>query len=85
MANTAYSCLPRKAPPGQLRTCALSVTGSVITTADRDYPHLFVYLTTCTVISCRNFLIKETTKFSILIEQLMEKIANLWYTRVLGY
>ncbi|KFR14619.1 apovitellenin-1 [Opisthocomus hoazin] len=37
------------------------------------------------VVATRNFLIKETTKFSILIEQLMEKIANLWYTRVLGY
>ncbi|KAM6140061.1 apovitellenin-1 [Pterocles gutturalis] len=33
----------------------------------------------------RNFLIRETTKLSILAEQLMEKIKNLWYTRVLGY
>ncbi|KFM01984.1 Apovitellenin-1 [Aptenodytes forsteri] len=37
------------------------------------------------VVVTRNFLIRETTKLSILAEQLMEKIKNLWYTRVLGY
>ncbi|KAK2540929.1 hypothetical protein Q9233_000982 [Columba guinea] len=37
------------------------------------------------VVVTRNFLIKETTKLSILAEQLMEKIKNLWYTKVLGY
>lgn len=83
--HTACSCLLRKAPLGLLRSFALSVTGSVIITADGDYPHVFVYLTTQTVISCRNFLIRETTKLSILAEQLMEKIKNLWYTKVLGY
>ncbi|NXI60009.1 APOV1 protein, partial [Chloroceryle aenea] len=33
----------------------------------------------------RNFLIRETTKLSILAEQLIEKIKTLWYTKVLGY
>ncbi|NWU70168.1 APOV1 protein, partial [Pterocles burchelli] len=37
------------------------------------------------VVGTRNFLIRETTKLSILAEQLMEKIKNLWYTRILGY
>ncbi|XP_005239358.1 apovitellenin-1 [Falco biarmicus] len=37
------------------------------------------------VVVTRNFLIRETTKLSILAEQLMEKIKNLWYTKVLGY
>lgn len=77
-------CLLRKASLGLLRNFALSVTGSVITTADRDCPHVLCNLPH-TLISCRNFLIKETTKLSILAEQLMEKIKNLWYTKVLGY
>ncbi|NXG60885.1 APOV1 protein, partial [Hemiprocne comata] len=37
------------------------------------------------VVGTRNFLIRETTKLTILAEQLMEKIRNLWYTKVLGY
>ncbi|KFO86344.1 Apovitellenin-1 [Buceros rhinoceros silvestris] len=37
------------------------------------------------VTSTRNFLLRETTKLSILAEQLIEKIKNLWYTKVLGY
>ncbi|KFQ16681.1 PREDICTED: apovitellenin-1-like [Merops nubicus] len=37
------------------------------------------------VVTTRNFLIRETTKLSILAEQMMEKIKNLWYTKVLGY
>ncbi|XP_069723954.1 apovitellenin-1 [Phaenicophaeus curvirostris] len=37
------------------------------------------------VVGTRNFLIRETTKISIMAEQLMEKIKNLWYTKVLGY
>ncbi|NXW40340.1 APOV1 protein, partial [Nyctiprogne leucopyga] len=37
------------------------------------------------VVVTRNFLIRETTKLSILAEQMMEKIKNLWYTKVLGY
>ncbi|KFO73282.1 apovitellenin-1 [Cuculus canorus] len=37
------------------------------------------------VVGTRNFLIRETTKLSILAEQMMEKIKNLWYTKVLGY
>ncbi|XP_051487192.1 apovitellenin-1 [Apus apus] len=37
------------------------------------------------IVGTRNFLIRETTKLSILAEQLMEKIKNLWYTKVLGY
>ncbi|NXK95689.1 APOV1 protein, partial [Formicarius rufipectus] len=37
------------------------------------------------VVTTRNFLIRETTKLSIMAEQLIEKIKNLWYTRVLGY
>uniref|UniRef100_A0A803W8F2 Apovitellenin-1 n=1 Tax=Ficedula albicollis TaxID=59894 RepID=A0A803W8F2_FICAL len=28
---------------------------------------------------------KEATKVSIMFEQLIEKIKNMWYTRVLGY
>ncbi|NXE16137.1 APOV1 protein, partial [Lophotis ruficrista] len=35
------------------------------------------------VVVTRNFLIRETAKISIMAEQLMEKIKNL-YTRVLG-
>ncbi|NXF89513.1 APOV1 protein, partial [Eubucco bourcierii] len=37
------------------------------------------------VVVTRTFLIRETTKLSILTEQLVEKIKNLWYTKVLGY
>ncbi|XP_035170784.1 apovitellenin-1 [Anser cygnoides] len=37
------------------------------------------------VVGTRTFLIRETTKLSLLAEQLMEKIKNLWYTKVLGY
>ncbi|NWX19405.1 APOV1 protein, partial [Aegotheles bennettii] len=37
------------------------------------------------VVVTRNFLIRETTKLSILAEQLMEKIKNLCYTKVVGY
>ncbi|NXJ93740.1 APOV1 protein, partial [Corythaixoides concolor] len=37
------------------------------------------------VVVTRNFLIRETTKISILAEQVMEKLKNLWHTRVLGY
>ncbi|NXF34403.1 APOV1 protein, partial [Nyctibius bracteatus] len=37
------------------------------------------------VAGTRNFLIKETTKISILVEHVIEKIKNLWNTRVLGY
>ncbi|NXU75421.1 APOV1 protein, partial [Oreotrochilus melanogaster] len=37
------------------------------------------------VVGSRNFLIRETTKLSILAEQLMEKIKKLWYSRVQGY
>ncbi|NXP26117.1 APOV1 protein, partial [Scytalopus superciliaris] len=37
------------------------------------------------VVATRNFLIRETTKLSIMAEQLIEKIKNLWYTKVLGY
>ncbi|KFP07672.1 apovitellenin-1 [Calypte anna] len=37
------------------------------------------------VVGSRNFLIKETTKLSIMAEQLMEKIKKLWYSRVQGY
>lgn len=83
--HTAYSCLPRKVTLGLLRSFALSVTGSVIAAADRDCPHVFLYLITYPVVSRRNFLLRETTKLSILAEQLIEKIKNLWYTKVLGY
>uniref|UniRef100_A0A8C3MJI9 Apovitellenin-1 n=1 Tax=Geospiza parvula TaxID=87175 RepID=A0A8C3MJI9_GEOPR len=39
-----------------------------------------------TVIAARyGKIAKETTKVSIMFEQLIEKIKNLWYTRVLGY
>ncbi len=37
------------------------------------------------VVSCRNFLINETARLTKLAEQLMEKIKNLCYTKVLGY
>ncbi|KFP78122.1 PREDICTED: apovitellenin-1-like [Apaloderma vittatum] len=37
------------------------------------------------IVASRNFLIRETTKLSILAEQLIEKIKSLWYTKVLGY
>ncbi|NXI07038.1 APOV1 protein, partial [Irena cyanogastra] len=38
-----------------------------------------------TVIAARQRIAKEATKVSIMFEQLIEKIKNLWYTRVLGY
>ncbi|NWW30982.1 APOV1 protein, partial [Panurus biarmicus] len=38
-----------------------------------------------TVIAARQRLAKEATKVSIMFEQLIEKIKNLWYTKVLGY
>ncbi|NWI63616.1 APOV1 protein, partial [Todus mexicanus] len=37
------------------------------------------------VVVPRNFIIRETTKLSILAEQLIEKIKTLWYTKVVGY
>ncbi|NWH76413.1 APOV1 protein, partial [Piaya cayana] len=37
------------------------------------------------VVGTRNFLIRETTKISIMAEQMMEKIVKLWYEKVLGY
>ncbi|NWH59333.1 APOV1 protein, partial [Geococcyx californianus] len=37
------------------------------------------------VVGTRNFIIRETTKISILAEQMIEKIKNLWHTKVLGY
>ncbi|NWI93391.1 APOV1 protein, partial [Pitta sordida] len=37
------------------------------------------------VVATRNFLIRETTKLSILAEQLIEKIKSLWNTRMAGY
>ncbi|NXU88876.1 APOV1 protein, partial [Xiphorhynchus elegans] len=38
-----------------------------------------------TVVSTRNFLIRETTKLTIMAEELIERIKNLWKTKVLGY
>ncbi|KAI1242271.1 hypothetical protein IHE44_0005790 [Lamprotornis superbus] len=38
-----------------------------------------------TVIAARQRFAREATKVSIMFEQLIEKIKNLWYTRVLGY
>ncbi|XP_031408190.1 apovitellenin-1 [Meleagris gallopavo] len=40
---------------------------------------------TTVVSGTRNFLIRETARLTILAEQLMEKIKNLWYTKVQGY
>ncbi|NXC16365.1 APOV1 protein, partial [Corythaeola cristata] len=37
------------------------------------------------VVVTRNFFIRETTKISILAEQLVEKMKNLWNTRILCY
>lgn len=83
--HTFTSCLLRKAPLGLPRISALSVTGRVVTTADWDYPHILVYFTTYSVVSCRQRIAKEATKISIMFENLFEKIKNLWYTRILGY
>ncbi|NXU61788.1 APOV1 protein, partial [Horornis vulcanius] len=38
-----------------------------------------------TVIAARQRLAKEANKVSIMFEQLVEKIKNLWYIRILGY
>ncbi|XP_056351906.1 apovitellenin-1-like [Oenanthe melanoleuca] len=38
-----------------------------------------------TVIAARQRIAKEATKVSIMLEQLIEKIKNMWYTRILGY
>ncbi|NP_990814.2 apovitellenin-1 isoform X1 [Gallus gallus] len=40
---------------------------------------------TTVVSGIRNFLINETARLTKLAEQLMEKIKNLCYTKVLGY
>ncbi|NXF02376.1 APOV1 protein, partial [Smithornis capensis] len=37
------------------------------------------------VVATRNFLIRGTTKLSIVIEQVFEKLKYLWQTRFLGY
>ncbi|NWX34030.1 APOV1 protein, partial [Notiomystis cincta] len=37
------------------------------------------------VIAARQRVVKEAAKVSIMFEQLIEKIKNLWYTKVLGY
>ncbi|NXY57691.1 APOV1 protein, partial [Callaeas wilsoni] len=37
------------------------------------------------VIAARQRFVKEAAKVSIMLEQLIEKIKNLWYTKVLGY
>lgn len=84
-AFTACSCLLRKDPLGLLRSSALSVAGRVVTTADGDYPHILVYLTTYSVVSCRQRIAKEANKISIMFENLIEKIKIVWYSRILGY
>ncbi|NWV31436.1 APOV1 protein, partial [Grantiella picta] len=38
-----------------------------------------------TVVAARQRVVKEAAKVSIMFEQLIEKIKNLWYTKVLGY
>ncbi|NXU05279.1 APOV1 protein, partial [Buphagus erythrorhynchus] len=38
-----------------------------------------------TVIAARQRFAKEATKINIMFEQLIEKIKNLWYTRILRY
>ncbi|NWU27075.1 APOV1 protein, partial [Dyaphorophyia castanea] len=38
-----------------------------------------------TVVAARQRVSKEVAKVSIMIEQLFEKMKNLWYTRILGY
>ncbi|OXB83345.1 UNVERIFIED_CONTAM: hypothetical protein H355_001782, partial [Colinus virginianus] len=40
---------------------------------------------TTVVAGTRSFLIRETARLTLLMEQLMEKIKNLWYTKVSGY
>ncbi|OXB62558.1 hypothetical protein ASZ78_014504 [Callipepla squamata] len=40
---------------------------------------------TTVVAGTRSFLIRETARLTLLMEQLMEKIKNLWYTKVAGY
>ncbi|XP_010210177.1 PREDICTED: apovitellenin-1-like [Tinamus guttatus] len=37
------------------------------------------------VAGTRNYLIKETAKINALIEHLLEKLKNLWNTKILGY
>ncbi|NXS82634.1 APOV1 protein, partial [Erpornis zantholeuca] len=37
------------------------------------------------VVAARQRIVKEATKVSIMFEQMIEKIKNLWYTKVLGY
>lgn len=57
----------------------------MITTAEITLTPICIYLTMYAVVSCRNFLINETARLTKLAEQLMEKIKNLCYTKVLGY
>ncbi|NXS26010.1 APOV1 protein, partial [Pomatostomus ruficeps] len=37
------------------------------------------------VVAARQRIVKEAAKVSIMFDQLIEKIKNLWYTRILGY
>ncbi|NWX82850.1 APOV1 protein, partial [Nothoprocta ornata] len=37
------------------------------------------------IVGTRNYLIKETTKINAMLEQLIEKLKNLWNTKILGY
>ncbi|NXE91007.1 APOV1 protein, partial [Menura novaehollandiae] len=37
------------------------------------------------VVAARNLFMKEANKVSIMFEQLIEKLKNLWYTKILGY
>lgn len=89
--QTAYSCFLRKAPLGlqwssalSNRQCERRIAWQLLQTEITLTP-IHMYLTMYAVVSCRNFLIRETTRLTILAEQLMEKIKNLWYTKVLGY
>lgn len=81
MAHTYYLFLSSEESPSRTaeKLCR------VVTTAGGDYPHILVYFTTYSVVSCRQRFAKEAAKVSIMFEQLIEKIKNLWYTRVLGY
>ncbi|NXD07129.1 APOV1 protein, partial [Nothocercus nigrocapillus] len=37
------------------------------------------------IVGTRNYLIRETTKINAMLEQLIEKLKNLWNTKILGY
>ncbi|NXG31452.1 APOV1 protein, partial [Dromaius novaehollandiae] len=66
-----------------------AVAAYVYETVNKMFPKVGQFLADAAqipvIVGTRNFLIRETSKLSILAEQMMEKVKTLWNTKVLGY